>query len=167
VQGLLYAAALSPSELQELWQMRLRIQNERDVVAPPERAFKVCAGGLVEIEFLVQWMQLLHGPQHPRLRTPSTREGLRHLVEEGVMAQTDGRILGENYVFLKRLELAVRRDDFRPISILPQDLRVLARWLGVSSPEQLMADHQARLSATRKSVLKLLFPNGAAHPTMV
>ena len=54
------------AEAAAMWAMRGRIEHERDPVSPPERAFKTGAGGLVDFEFLVQLLQLRHGPRASR-----------------------------------------------------------------------------------------------------
>jgi [glutamine synthetase] adenylyltransferase / [glutamine synthetase]-adenylyl-L-tyrosine phosphorylase len=161
VHDLLYRAALPEAEAATLWAMRGRIERERDAVAPPERAFKAGAGGLVDFEFLVQLLQLRHGCGHPELRQPGTRRGLRTLAALGLIPAEPAQRLLANYDFLKRVEILLRRDTNTAISVLAAtaaERAPLARWLGFRDEADFWADHCRRLTETRGLVLPLLPP---------
>jgi glutamate-ammonia-ligase adenylyltransferase len=159
VEETIFARALPDKQVAELWRMRLRIQNERDVVQPPERAFKTGAGGLIDIEYAVQWLQLRHGWSRPALRTPNTRLGWLALEAEGIVeADVAGRIM-ENHTHLKRIEWCLRRDQNRGVTVIPetaQDQQALARWMDVSDWPTLWENHRRRMHETRELVLALL-----------
>jgi glutamate-ammonia-ligase adenylyltransferase len=161
VTDLLYRAPLSEPEAAAMWAMRGRIERERDAVSPPERAFKTGAGGLVDFEFLVQLLQLRHGPALPALRQPSTRRGLRALAAGGLIPEeTDKRLLA-NYDFLKRIEILLRGDANRAVSTLAasaEERAPLACWLGFSGEAVFWAEYTRRLAETRQMVLSLLPP---------
>jgi glutamate-ammonia-ligase adenylyltransferase len=169
VDNLLYRAPLPATEAVSMWAMRGRIERERDAVSPPERAFKTGAGGLVDFEFLVQLLQLRHGHCHPELRQPGTRRGLRALAGAGMLpAETATRLL-ENYNFLKRIEVLLRRDANKAVSVLaatPEDRAPLARWLGFADEPSFWAEHCRRLAETRQlvdaQIAPLLLPT--QHP---
>jgi glutamate-ammonia-ligase adenylyltransferase len=160
---LLYREPLSPADAGALWAMRGRIANERDAVVPRERAFKTAAGGLVDFEFLVQLLQLRHGQAESSLRQPSTRQGLRALAHARLLsAATVGKLL-ENYDFLKRIEILLRRDANKPVSLLgatAEERLPLARWLGFVDEAAFWAEHCRRMAETRTLVLAAL-PEGA------
>ncbi len=161
VAGLLYHAPLAEAEAAALWAMRLRVQQERDVVVPPARAFKTGAGGLVDFEFLVQLLQMRHGHDHAELRHPGTRRGLRTLAASGLIPAGASRQLLENYDFLKRIEILIRRDVNKAVSVLaasPSERLILARWLGFADEETFWIEHCRRLEETRRTVLPLLPP---------
>ncbi len=159
VADLLHRAPLSAADAAALWTMRGRIEREREAAVPPERAFKTGAGGLVDVEFLVQLLQLRHGGDQPTVRQPGTRAGLRALAAAGLVpAEIADRLLG-NYDFLKRIEILLRGDANRAVSVLgatPADRTPLARWLGFSREEDFWAEHCRRLAETRRLVLPLL-----------
>lgn len=159
-ETLLYSRPLSSSDLETAWQMRLRLEREKDQSVPPELAFKTGAGGLLDVEFFAQLQQMLHGPGHPTLRLPSTRSILRELAEISGLVGGDLARLLENYNFVKRLEMLVRRDTGEPRTTLPADCFKVARWMGFPNTEGFMTEHRARLRATRELVLKLLHYNG-------
>jgi glutamine synthetase adenylyltransferase len=140
--------------------MRLRLEREKDHTAPPELAFKTAAGGLLDAEFFAQLQQMLHGPGRPLLRVPSTRRLLRELLNmQGASGDELARLL-ENYNFVKRIEMLVRRDTGEPRTALPADCSKVARWIGFPDTEGFMTEHRARLRETRELVLKLLHYNG-------
>jgi glutamate-ammonia-ligase adenylyltransferase len=161
IERLLYSAPPSPEEEASMWAMRTRVERERDVVAPPERAFKTGAGGLIDAEFLAQVLQLRHGHAHPALRRNSTREVLHALASEGLLPAEDEGILLGNYEFLKRIEFALRRDVNQGISTLPAepaDRAPLAHWLGFPDEASFWEDHTRRMHETRRLVDRLRLP---------
>ncbi|MBI4626042.1 MAG: bifunctional [glutamate--ammonia ligase]-adenylyl-L-tyrosine phosphorylase/[glutamate--ammonia-ligase] adenylyltransferase [Verrucomicrobia bacterium] len=158
---LVYAAPLSDAELAAVWTMRARIQRERDPVSPPERAFKTSAGGLVDFEFLAQTLQLLHGHADPRLRVTGTRTALRALAAAGVIPPAAAPRFLENYAFLKRIEIMLRRDTNCAVSTLgasSAERFPLARWLGYADEPLFWAEYTARLQETRQLVAALADP---------
>lgn len=71
-------------------QMRKRVEN---LIAPPlkDREIKLGRGGLRDVEFTVQMLQLVHGRSDESLRTRSTLESLRPIVRRGLrVAQAGG-----------------------------------------------------------------------------
>jgi glutamate-ammonia-ligase adenylyltransferase len=54
----------------------LRKRQQRELVAPNEFNVKISAGGLIDIEYAVQYLQIIHGTSHEELRTPSTQAAL-------------------------------------------------------------------------------------------
>jgi glutamate-ammonia-ligase adenylyltransferase len=166
VTGLLYSAPLGESAAAAMWAMRGRIERERDAVSPPERAFKTGAGGLVDFEFLVQLLQLRHGHAYPALRQPGTRRGLRALASAGLISQEAAARLLDNYDFLKRIEILLRGDANRSVSVMgatPEARTPLARWLGFAGEEAFWNAHCTRLAETRQIVSSLLPPGAQSQ----
>src|SRR5262249_34859454 len=81
--------------------IRGRIERERDAGAVN---IKTGRGGLVDVEFVVQMLQLRHGHAHPSVRTPVTAEAITALAAAGLLAPDDARALGEGHAFLRALE---------------------------------------------------------------
>lgn len=157
----LYREPLSKADAAAMWAMRSRIEKERDAVSPLQRAFKTGAGGLVDFDFLVQLLQLRHGPAHPELRQTGTRRGLEALAQAGFIPADAIRTLRDNHAFLKRIEILLRRDANRAVSVLAataEERTPLARWLGFSDEASFWDEHCRRLAATRRTILPLLPP---------
>lgn len=90
-------------------------------------------GGLVDIEFLVQYLQLLHGNIHAWVRVPGTMNALRALRKERLLAPEDHIFLARAYRFLRLLESRMRivtNQATNELSRDPEKLRPLARRMG-------------------------------------
>jgi glutamate-ammonia-ligase adenylyltransferase len=148
----LYGEGLSDADRRAIWAMRARIEKERDVVAPPERAFKTGAGGLVDLEFFAQTLQLQHGASRPALRQTGTRQVIRALGAEGLAAPAEVQMLLDNFEFLKGLEFVIRRDAHQGVSVLgatPADRAPVAFWLGFKDESAFWQEHVRRMRETR------------------
>ena len=101
----------------------------------PERAndVKMSRGGIREIEFTVQLLQVVRGGQFPELRTRSTVDALHRLALAGLMPQDTADALAEAYVFLRRVEHRIQYLDDQQTHVLPtsdDDLAWIAQTLG-------------------------------------
>jgi [glutamine synthetase] adenylyltransferase / [glutamine synthetase]-adenylyl-L-tyrosine phosphorylase len=156
---LIYEAEASDRELQELWNMRLRIERERDRTDPPQLAFKTGPGGIIEIEFFAQLLQLRHGHRYPQLREPNTRRLLRAIGELGLMDGEENALLLENLTFLKRVEVLLRRNRNAAVSVIgdsPEEQFALARWSGFKTRDEFWSDHCRCMITTRQIVRSFL-----------
>lgn len=148
---LLYASGASRADLLEIRLMRARIERELGA-GPRGWAFKAGSGGLTEITFLVQALQLRHGHALPAARSQGTRDALAQLAGGGRIGAPEAAELLANYEFLRRVETALRLDSNRPVVSLPRDEdggAALARWLGFPGAEAFMREHLARMDRTR------------------
>ena len=113
----------------------LRKRQKRELVAPNEFNVKISAGGLIDIEYAVQYLQIIHGTSHEELRTPSTQAALEVLGRLGIISRTNERECREAYIFLRALSDALRivRGNAKDL-ILPErdteEYAFLARRLG-------------------------------------
>ncbi len=117
----------------EVRRMRERMEAEIGQESSRGKNPKVGRGGLVDVEFAVQFLQLAHGHRDPSVRTPSTWMALRRLREAGLLGDAHHQTLARGYEFLRRLELRLRIVHDYAIDHLPEgglDLRQLARRLG-------------------------------------
>jgi glutamate-ammonia-ligase adenylyltransferase len=101
----------------------------------PERAndVKMSRGGIREIEFTVQLLQVVRGGQFPELRTRSTVDALQRLAHAGLMPQETADALARAYVFLRRVEHRIQYLDDQQTHVLPtrdDDLAWIAQTLG-------------------------------------
>jgi glutamate-ammonia-ligase adenylyltransferase len=158
---LLYANPLRENEEAALWAMRARVGRERDSTSPPERSIKTGPGGLLDVEFLVQDLQLRHGSALATLRTPGTRAALAALAGAGILPAEAAARLRSNYDFLLRVQFALRRDANRGVGVLPAsaaDRALLAKWLGSDAEGTFWEEHVRRMRETRSLVLALAGP---------
>jgi len=79
------------------------------------------AGGIMDIDFLTHYLQLLHGYEDASLRTSSTRTALKKLSEAGKINNEVSKFLLEAYDYLKTIESHIRVFDMKSISSFPKD----------------------------------------------
>ncbi|OJY38386.1 bifunctional [glutamine synthetase] adenylyltransferase/[glutamine synthetase]-adenylyl-L-tyrosine phosphorylase [Pseudonocardia sp. 73-21] len=109
--------------------MRRRVE---DNVRPDQRSreIKLGPGGLRDVEFAVQLLQLVHGRTDPALHSPSTLDALAALADGGYVARDDGANLAASYRFLRLLEHRLQLQRMRRTHLLPPaDDTVALRWL--------------------------------------
>ena len=129
-QARVFGPGLSDAERAEIHRVRMRMEVELGREGPGRIHLKFGAGGLVDIEFLAQVLQLAHGAAHGALRTPSTRRALEALAERGLLAPAAARTLIEAYEFEKDLLRSLRLAQARPADCLPTAGHLLARLAG-------------------------------------
>jgi len=103
----------------EVRHMRMRLLNELGSKARGGVNIKHSRGGIVDIEFLVQFLQLRYGPESPELFVPYYPGSIGSLVERGLLPGGDW--LPETYAFYRELESGMRVTTGQPDSILPND----------------------------------------------
>ncbi len=112
-----------------------------------ERQIKLGSGGLRDVEFAVQLLQLVHGRSDPSLREGATLSALARLSEGGYVGREDGEKLHEAYAFLRTLEHRIQLHQLRRTHVLPDDeasLRRLGRSIGIFSEPAAQLDRQWR-----------------------
>jgi glutamate-ammonia-ligase adenylyltransferase len=109
------------------------------------RELKLGPGGLRDIEFAVQLLQLVHGRDDERLRVPATLPALAALAAGGYVGRTDAEDLAQAYRFLRQTEHLLQLYQLRRTHTLPTDravLRRLGRAIG-SSPTSVLPNVRA------------------------
>ncbi len=101
----------------------------------PERAndVKLSRGGIREIEFTVQLLQVVRGGQFPELRTRPTLDALQRVAKAGLMPQPTADALAAAYIFLRRVEHRIQYLDDQQTHVLPThdgDLAWIAQTMG-------------------------------------
>src|SRR5262249_10596907 len=115
--------------------LHLRERQMRELVKPGYTNAKYSAGGIVDIEYAVQYLQLVHGKEHPQLRCPNTLDALDELRRLRIVSESEYDILRPAYLFLRNLIDALRivRGDASDL-LLPEqssdEYKSLARRLG-------------------------------------
>jgi len=114
---------------------QIREHSARRSAGRPERSndVKLSRGGIREIEFTVQLLQVVRGGQFPELRTRPTLDALQRLVRAGLMPQATADALSQAYVFLRRVEHRIQYLDDQQTHVLPtrdDDLHWIARTMG-------------------------------------
>ena len=140
--------------------VELRRQQLRQLVKPGQINVKYGVGGLIDIEYAVQYLQVMHGHDHPSLRTPNTLQALAALVKEGLVSRTDGESLRKAYIFIRILVDGLRmvRGNTKDLVLPPPDSEEfvsLARRVGYTTDDwracarHLQADIAHHMQAAR------------------
>ncbi len=132
VEPLVWQAADRDHFVEEVQAMRRRVV-ENIPAAQVDRQLKLGPGGLRDVEFAVQLLQLVHGRADERLRAPTTLSALDDLTVGGYVGRPDGEAMHAAYSFLRTLEHRIQLFQMRRTHVLPDDeasLRRLARSVG-------------------------------------
>ncbi|MCH7230766.1 bifunctional [glutamine synthetase] adenylyltransferase/[glutamine synthetase]-adenylyl-L-tyrosine phosphorylase [Glycomyces sp. L485] len=159
VQPLIWGAANRPGVVADIRDMRRKVA---DSVPAAERKYeiKLGPGGLRDIEFAVQLLQLVHGRGDPALRVRSTLEALEVLVAGGYLARRDGEDLTDTYVFLRTVEHRLQLQRLLRTHRVPdggEPLHQLARGLGYATDEDFMTAWRGHATTARRLHEKLLY----------
>jgi glutamate-ammonia-ligase adenylyltransferase len=127
----------------------------------PERAndVKLSRGGIREIEFTVQLLQVVRGGQFPELRTRPTLNALPRLVRANLMSQQSADALAQAYTFLRQLEHRIQYLDDQQTHVLPTndaDLSWIALSMGLDSSQHLLSQLDAHRESVAQEFDKLL-----------
>jgi glutamate-ammonia-ligase adenylyltransferase len=129
----LWGRRLTADDLRSLRTLKARAESEVERTGTAAREVKRGPGGIRDIEFAVQTLQLVHGPSDPELRSPTTLTALAEMDAAGYVAHDDAEVLAGAYRFLRRVEHALQIEDERQTHTLPADRdqrRRIARVLG-------------------------------------
>lgn len=121
-----WQAAQRPNFVDDVQAMRRRVVEN----IPPkelERELKLGVGGLRDVEFAVQLLQLVHGRSDVMLRSSNTLEALQSLVTWGYVGRDDAASLENAYRFERTLEHRIQMFQMRRTHLVPEDERDLRR----------------------------------------
>jgi [glutamine synthetase] adenylyltransferase / [glutamine synthetase]-adenylyl-L-tyrosine phosphorylase len=152
LRRLAYGAPLPRSALKEIGEVRTRMELELGKETPGRLHVKLGRGGLVDVEFLTQALQLVHGAAHPDVRRSSTTAALAGLARIGALAPATAATLRDDYRFLRRVSTALRLLGARPTDTLelagPMPARV-ASALDFPSRDAFLKTYRERTTAIR------------------
>ncbi len=158
---IVYEQPLPENLGEEICRLRQRMEKELGQESAENRNIKTGRGGMVDVEFIAQYLQLLHGRGNTSLRCRNTVEALERLRNEDLLSEKDCENLVNGYKFLRRLENKLRLVHDQSINQLtsePLYLAKLARHLGYSNatgrPEQLFKDEYSRTTQTIRDIFE-------------
>jgi [glutamine synthetase] adenylyltransferase / [glutamine synthetase]-adenylyl-L-tyrosine phosphorylase len=168
-QPFIYPKSGTPDLLAEIANIKHRI--ERDVVGAEKlkRDVKLGRGGIREIEFIVQTLQLIHGARHPFLQEPNMLKALRALRQLDLLPREEVLALDNAYRFLRRVEHRVQIEAEQQTHTVPdgtESLLRLARSLRFSSASDFTATLQDRMGSVRP-IFQRIISERPAQPAKV
>lgn len=166
---LIYLRPFTKTDAGEMLRIRGRMEMEIAKESKGRYNLKAGKGGLNDIEFLVQAMQLAHGSARRGLRTPDTRKALHRLGVAQLLPPDSCLFLSTAYNFYRRLELKQRIVNDRPDGNLvagTTELTALARragYAGHDPADGLIADYNRFALGVREVFLETLKSLGDSH----
>ncbi|MDO8737368.1 bifunctional [glutamate--ammonia ligase]-adenylyl-L-tyrosine phosphorylase/[glutamate--ammonia-ligase] adenylyltransferase [Candidatus Deferrimicrobium sp.] len=128
IRGFIYERPLPPNAAEEIHRLRMRMEQELGRERGDRLNLKVGRGGVVDVEFAAQYLQLLHGGSHPAVRARGTLKALYELQRAGIVTLEQYKVLDEGYRFLRSLDVRLRLahdasiDSFDPQWLEPERL---------------------------------------------
>ena len=125
-------------------------------------------GGIREIEFFAQALQLIYGGREPLLRERSTLKVLHMLLQKALVGQEDYFVLSDNYRYLRTLEHRLQQLNNLQTHTLPSgvaELEVLGRKMGFTDAAAFVSDLEGRRSRVR-DIYNSLFSGRKEEPTV-
>ncbi len=153
-----YGKGLTGEGIAEIHYLRMRMERELAREDFSQFNLKRGKGGLVDIEFLTQMLQLSHGYRLVGVRQRGTQEALKALHYHKIIRKADYHLLSEGYLFLRRLDHCLRLLRDQPIDILerePGQLHAVAQALGYKGNKKknvgdlLLRDYELRRERIR------------------
>jgi len=161
----IYRRYLSLADITGIKSLKRRIERRSEVEGADLRNVKTGRGGIRDIEFVIQFLQLLNGGSLPEVRTGNTLEAIAKLGQSGCLTPQESTMLEDSYSFLRKLEHRLQiMFDFQT-HLLPDDrsemAKVAVRMGYTSSPqssalEAFEADFSERTALNRKILDHLL-----------
>jgi len=159
-----------PSNLKsEIYRLRARMEQENAKERGDHFNIKTGRGGMVDVEFITQYLQLLHADRCPELRQQNTIHLLKNMIDCSILPQDDGDLLIEGYKFLRRIENKLRLlydQSINELSAYNKGFRKAARSLGYGrqgeQPEQEFLNEYHQVTEGIRALLeKYLNPEGS------
>ncbi|MEV7070756.1 bifunctional [glutamine synthetase] adenylyltransferase/[glutamine synthetase]-adenylyl-L-tyrosine phosphorylase [Streptomyces sp. NPDC093990] len=161
LEPLVWKAAERENFVADVQKMRRRVV-ENIPVAELDRQLKLGPGGLRDVEFAVQLLQLVHGREDGSLRSGTTLNALQALAAGGYVGRADAAQLDEAYRFLRSMEHRIQLYRLRRTHLVPEDeadLRRLGRSLGLRTDPvtELLREWKRHASVVRRLHEKLFY----------
>jgi len=147
-----------------------RERRSREGSGSDPRDVKFAPGGIRDVEFVVQVLQLLYGGRERDLRRTGTQEAIAALTRGGFLPEENGDDLNRSYAFARRCEHLIQMQDDRQEFTLPAApgrLRALARMLGEPDGQSLLATwdrHRERVLSSLQVLLPGLGEEESGEP---
>ncbi|HWO42553.1 MAG TPA: bifunctional [glutamate--ammonia ligase]-adenylyl-L-tyrosine phosphorylase/[glutamate--ammonia-ligase] adenylyltransferase [Candidatus Eisenbacteria bacterium] len=172
VESFAYGRGLDAQGIREIHRLRMRMERELAREDGSRFDLKKGRGGLVDIEFLAQMLQLAHGHFRPQVRQRQTLEALKQLRELEILNAAEHTLLSDGYRFLRQLDHRLRLERDQTIDGFerePERLNSIAQALGYDGKnkgrkarpgERLLEDYEIRREKIRACYEKHFLVSG-------
>jgi len=159
VAPMVWSSAARENFVESVQRMRERVTSNIPA-AELDRQLKLGPGGLRDIEFTIQLLQLVHGQTDAEVRQPGTLPALASLAEQCYIGRAESAEFARDYRFLRLLEHRVQLTRLRRTHLMPtdrDDLRILARGTGLATSADDLTNQWNRTRLTVRSLHERLF----------
>jgi glutamate-ammonia-ligase adenylyltransferase len=142
-----YRRYLSLSDITGIKALKRRIERRAEIDGGDRRNVKTGRGGIRDVEFVIQFLQLLNGSTLPEIRTGNTLEAIARLERAGCLTPQERTLLEDNYSFLRKLEHRLQIMFDLQTHLLPTDrgeMAKLAVRMGFVAPRKGRRDAEKR-----------------------
>ena len=164
IRHTVYGTSIDDEGRREIHRLRMRMENELARERNGSYNIKTGRGGMVDVEFVTQYLQLKYGCRYPELRTTSTIVALKEICTLGILPKSDADTLLSGFKFLRRLENRLRIIHDYSVNDLAGSksyMNKLARRLGydpaLTNPSaQLISDYEETTGRIRNCYIRIL-----------
>jgi glutamate-ammonia-ligase adenylyltransferase len=167
IQPFRYPRSLNQRVLQEIAAMKDRIETEVVRSGEIDRNVKLGRGGIREIEFVTQTLQLLHGGRNPFVQDAQTLPGLAKLARYNLLSSDEAQALSAAYCWLRDVEHRLQMENNLQTHTIPTERRArqrLANLMQCSSLAEFEKKHRLHTGQVRRTYDLLLKSDEAAGP---
>ncbi|HOV59438.1 MAG TPA: bifunctional [glutamate--ammonia ligase]-adenylyl-L-tyrosine phosphorylase/[glutamate--ammonia-ligase] adenylyltransferase [Candidatus Hydrogenedentes bacterium] len=166
LRSFIYPRYFDDVTLEEIRQIKAQSEARVRRAGVSGREVKHGEGGIRDIEFTVQLLQLLNGGKWPDLRTPNTLEAIRALGTRQYLSPFEAERLATHYVFLRQLEHRLQIENGLQEHTLPEpgaSLDSLGRRMGFLNGQALLTVFRQRTTEVREILQRFLSEKGAGN----
>ncbi len=152
--------------LEDIRQVKRQTEARTAEQGKTEREVKLGRGGIRDIEFTVQMLQLLNGGRWPDFRTKNTLEAIQALGERQSLSPFEAVALAQHYVFLRKVEHRLQIEGGQQVHALPEqadELDHFAGKLGYADGASFMRVYREHTGETRRILERFLASKGSGH----
>lgn len=162
IHAWVYRPALSDADFAQIIEQRARTEAQTQARGEYETDIKNGWGGIRDIEFPTQALQLLLGGKHPRLRTPNTLDALQRLKSARVLRPAEADALRAAYCFLRTVEHRLQLQyghQTHTLPSAPRERERFAKQMGYAEPAAFEAELQRHRETARGYREKVFSPH--------
>lgn len=165
LQPWVYRRYLNRADITGIAALKRRIEKQTSGGEDHRHNVKLCAGGIRDIEFVIQFLQLLNGGDLAAVRDSNTLAAIQSLEAHGCLTMPERETLATNYRFLRRLEHYLQIMFESPTQVLPGQATAAARLatqlgyvasINRTAQQQLLAEVQERTAVNQRILNHLL-----------
>ncbi len=169
IKPFVFRRFLGAAEIAEIKSLKRRIEQRTLSAGTAEVEVKTGRGGIRDVEFVVQFLQLLHGAEYPEVRHATTLQAIARLEQVGCLSTEERRIMDDTYRFLRQVEHRLQIVFDRQTHQMPRDsesLRTLALRMGYGLASawedrggpatRFMSDYRSKTELNRRILNHLL-----------